>query len=274
VPTINLEKTRCENCGQQALDTDVVCWQCGRPLPGREEAAPERLPVKESWQQDLSVSSVAMAVGMTVIVIVIALLLMRSLGQQPLVQVRFNTRTPPGYTVIHSGDRAFTLALPESWRWIDAGEPGGPAELDALLQAENRYALATHPAGADLEDVTPVFIAQGEPAAGEIEPPFVVLAWSRQLNRLSYEELQAYLENQPEIVTETRYVDDYAKSHLSADVRLAGQDPGPERLRCRQQIVLGEAQALLLSMCGQADRFGANQALFDNIAAGFQRLTA
>ena len=74
---------RCENCGHTALDTDSTCWQCGESLPGREHAGRRKVKVRESWTHGTGPASIAIFGGLTLLVVLAALLVMTSLGQQP-----------------------------------------------------------------------------------------------------------------------------------------------------------------------------------------------
>ena len=73
---------RCENCGQPAQDSDSTCWHCGEPLPGREQRRSEKVQAKEHWGQTASPSMLGIYLGSTILVVVAALLVMRSIGRE------------------------------------------------------------------------------------------------------------------------------------------------------------------------------------------------
>jgi hypothetical protein len=261
---------RCVHCGEPALDSDTVCWHCGMPLPEREELnAPEK-KVKEGWQQSISPSAIAIYIGMTIFVILAAILVMVYLGRLPLVQIRFGTRTPDQWETIVSADNRFILALPESWWWTDGTAEDQPIEIEDLIASENRYFFGTYPFGAEVEDLEIQFIAEKSLPPETQSPPFLVIARSSLLNRLTYEEAIDFLLNSDYQVQEARYVENFDKSH----VRIIVQTPLNEdlELNCRQQFILGESKAMLISLCAPTSQIQENIATFEDILESFQRL--
>jgi uncharacterized OB-fold protein len=261
----------CENCGHQALDTDNSCWHCGQPLPGRENSGRKKVKARESWTRGSGPASVAMFGGLTIAVIVAALLVMSSLGDQPQLQIRLGTRVRPDWTFITAANDLFTVTLPDTWTWQDGTDPATAGALRKLLDGDQRYQLAAHPFGAETEDMTVSFLAQG-PQPGTGKPPFMIIANSPLLNRLTYDEAVTFLRNSDYNLQEVRFVDDFDKSHVSIIVSTPIDDATDEAIRCRQQFVLGQNESLLASMCAPAGRYTAYSNQFNEILASFQHL--
>lgn len=261
---------RCVHCGEPALESDTVCWHCGMPLPGREETnAPEK-KVKEGWQQSISTSAIAMYIGMTIFVILAALLVMVYLGRLPLVQIRFGTRTPDQWETIVSADNSYILSLPENWLWTDGTNEDQPLAIEDLGAAGNKFTVGTYPFGAEVDDLEIQFIAEKSSPPEPQVPPFLVIARSSLLNRITYEEAIDFLLNGDYQVQEASFVDNFDKSH----VRIIVRTPLNEdlELNCRQQFILGKSEAMLFSLCAPSSQIQENIATFENILESFQRL--
>jgi hypothetical protein len=261
----------CENCGHQALDTDNTCWHCGEPLPGRESAGRKKVKVREGWTRGSGPASIAIFAGLTLLVALAALLVMSWLGDRPQLQLRLGTRIRPDWTLVTAADERFTAILPDGWSWRDGTDPADAAALQTLLESDQRYQLATHPLGAETEDQTILFAALGpQPSTGE--PPFMIVAASSLLNRLTYDEAVAFLKESDYDLEMVRYVDDFDKSHVSIIVTTPIDPSSDETIRCRQQFVLGREESLIASLCAPSARYSAYSNQFNEILANFQHL--
>lgn len=269
---------RCDNCGEKALDTDVVCWHCGMPLAGREEHVPEKVTVKDSWQRGVSASSLGLMVGMAVFVLIGALVMTFMLGRQPLVQVTFGTRPPSGWGVFTAANMGFTVFLPTNWEWIDGSSTEQSAALGSHLENDELLYYGTYPFGAEVDDLEIDFLALGPEPLAELPGPFFLVARSSVLNQLGYNEALQFLSSgeyraDANIeVRNTRYVDDFDKSHVATEVRIPVPDRRIEALSCQQQFVRGEGQAMVVAACSPSGRFAVYQGNFEDILASFQRL--
>ncbi len=264
--------TKCENCGQPLLEGDTECWQCGRKVTSAVGGA-TTAQVKQKWGQASSSSEIpALAVygGLTVFLIVLALLVTIYLGRQPLVQAASQAPSD-GWAFVTNRPRDFVLMLPESWAILDEHDAEGDA-FDRLVTASPRLTQATYPLGNMAEDLRVLFVAaEGIDAgqAGDDPAPaqFVVVAGSDLLNRLSNEEAQAVAEraaaaDQIDLV-EAMYVDDFDRSHLFLATRIPTESG---ELICRQQFVVGDSSSLIVAACGP------DQQLSGAILESFQRL--
>lgn len=260
----------CDHCGEPALDTDTVCWHCGMPLPGRKELNTPKDHLKEDWQQSISPSSVAMYTGMTIVVILGALLVMVYLGRLPLVQVRFGTRTPAQWESIISADNDFILSLPESWWWIDGSSKNHRVAIKDLIAEEKTYNISTYPFGAEVADLEIQFVAETNSASTSQLLPFLVIARSSLLNRLTYEEAIDFLLKSEYQINEAKLVDDFDKSYVSIFVHTDIDEDLD--MRCWQKFIRGETEAMLVSLCAPTSRYQANINTFEEIMGSFQRL--
>lgn len=254
-----------------ALDTDSNCWHCGEPLPGRENAGRKKIKARDSWLREAGPGSVAVYAGLTLLVVAAALMLTRTLGSQPQLQVRLGTRTSQGWTFFTAEDRRFTVTLPDSWTWLDGTDPAVAESLRSKVEESPHFQLATHPLGAETSDLTILFVAEGRQTS-DGEGPFMTIGTSPLLNRLTYQETVSFLMNSDYDVQEVRFVDDFDKSHVSIIINTPLTGEAGRTIRCRQQFVLGREESLLASLCAPEDNYPAHSSQFDEIMATFQYL--
>jgi hypothetical protein len=264
---------RCENCEQLALDSDVVCWHCGQPLLGREETTEEEVQVSESWQQSVSLSSLGAYLGLTLVVIVAALLVMRSLGQQPLLQVNRGVRPPDGWQRISDTERSFTFWLPKEWYWYDESDPEQKPAFREEVESNPLYQASMSPLGAEVDDVELMFVALKPGIEDEETAGFVVIGRSETLNRLSYEDALTFLNNSQYQVLNAGFVDELEKNHviLEVETQVAGADF--DSLRCHQQFIRGEQESILVTACSPSNKFEGLLQEVGIILNSFQRLS-
>lgn len=261
----------CDNCGHQALDTDSTCWHCGEPLPGRDDAGRKKVKVRESWTRDSGPASVAIFAGLTLLVAVAALLVMSALGSQPQLQIRLGTRARPEWTFFTAANGLFTVTLPDSWSWRDGTDPAAASALLTLLDSGERYQSALEPFGLETDDLAILFAAEG-PQPGSGDPPFMIVASSPLLNRLTYDEAVTFLRDSDYDLQEVRHIDDFDKSHVSIIANTPIDESSDETIRCRQQFILGREESLLASMCAPSGRYTAYSNQFLEILSSFQHL--
>lgn len=254
-----------------ALETDNTCWHCGEPLPGREDAGRKKVKVRESWAREAGPGSVAVFAGLTLLVVVAALLVSIALGRRPQLQVRLGTRPPPNWTFYTASDESFTVSLPDSWTWLDDNDPQVTGELQAMIDGDERFRLATHPLGAEVDDLIIRFLAHGQ-QLDDRHRSFMIIAGSSLLNRLTYREAVSFLSQSDYDLQEVRFVDDFDKSHVRIIVNTPLTDGSGEAIRCRQQFVLGRSESLLASLCAPENAYPALASQFDEIMTTFQHL--
>lgn len=261
--------TRCDNCGELAKESDVICWHCGQVLPGRDEEFAKAAPVKSGWRQTVTAGTVGFYLAITLLIVTASLLLMASLGDRPRVQIGFGTRVPNSWRIITDRNENFTAFLPESWISLDGGDLDEVPLLTELLARSPDYYGGVGPLGQAVDDLDLFFV--GYQPSGEAGPQsFLVVGRSARLNRLSYDQARSLLSGPEFPVRDIRFVDDFDKSHLSivAEPMAAGNS---HALSCWQQFIPGLNFALLAATCSlqqDASRIPA----FNTIHSSFQRL--
>jgi len=263
---------RCANCGQPALTTDNVCWHCGEPLPWYDEEATEEVRVKEGWGPRASTSSVIFYAGITVVVVLALIFVMSSLANQPQVQVTIGTRPVEGWELITDVDQSLTTHLPQDWTWFDSADSEQSSQILELLAGSEAYLSGTNPLGGAVDDLEVVILALGSTLNLDVASPFLIVSRSEKLNRLSYDDAAVFLDEGDFNISELRFIDNFERSHLKIVVE-PNTDDSSDRLRCRQQFIRGEEESLLLSLCAPVIFYATQQAIFEEIANNFQRLS-
>jgi hypothetical protein len=264
---------RCDQCGEPALDTDTVCWHCGMPLTGHEEQSPaSRTQIKEGWQQSTTPTAVIFYVGLTIFIILATVILMAMLGRQPLVQIRLGTRAPINWQEVTAADQFFTLFLPSKWHWLDSAHANQQRVLDDRIAESNIYHLGSQPFGIELDDLVVRFLAQETSESGDQDAAFLIVATSDLLNRLNYDEVRAFLLSSDYAISNVAFVEDYEKSHLRYEIRIDGSDQESISINCRQMLILGNSEAMLVSLCRPLTSARNYENTFVDIMNSFQRL--
>jgi hypothetical protein len=265
--------SRCENCGELAKESDIICWHCGQPLPGREMEVADGVELRSGRKQSVSAGTVGFYLAITLLVVTAALVIMGSLGERPQVQIGFGTRVPDGWIIITDRDETFTAYLPDSWITVDGGKPEESTELTDLLANVPAYSMGIAPLGRVVDDVEPFFVAYLPSDATNAAPLFLIVARSARLNRLSYNEARSFLVEEEPTVREIQFVDNFDKSHLRivAEPVAAGN---AYSLSCWQQFVRGLNFALLAATCTTLERDADQIPAFNTIHSSFQRLAS
>lgn len=227
---------------------------------------------REQWRQTAPPSTIGIYLASTIFVIVAALLLMRSIGEEPLVQVRLGTRQPPGWRIFTQADKLFTLDLPGDWRSLDLGVPEQATEIESLATSSDLFPRALEPWNVEVDDLSIIFLAFGPEVPVDLPDPFIVIGRSDTLSRLSYEGALQYLGGSDFAIREAVVVDDFDKSHLRVLVDIPVGAGEGDALRCRQQFVRSRQDAVILAACVQASDFAVHEALFASALTAFQWL--
>ena len=267
---------RCQNCGQPATDSDVVCFHCGQPLPGREELPEATVKVKEGWQQTISPTAAAAYIGVAALVLLAFLLVTRALGQRPLVQVGFATRPAAGWRQMVNQGEDFLIYLPVNWQSFDGLDPEQADELALRLAESDLYQLATQPLSSLIDDLEIIYLSQNGRPAEDDQFAFLVIGRSALLSSLSYGEIIDIWSSDPNLDGAANFIDDYDKSRAEAVVRLPVEQSESaivgEAIRCRQHFARGGGESYLLALCSPVDRYISRASTFEEINNSFQRL--
>lgn len=251
---------KCPNCDQTILPDDVTCWQCGHQLKD-EPAAPN---VKESWQ-DAEQPNMALAVyvGLTAFIIIMAIVITISLGRQPLVQAASQVPAE-GWQIAVNEPRSLIVHLPASWHYYDAFDVSNTTTFNELVVGNQLFSQATRPLGEFVDDAQPIFLATVAPLAEEPNPnQFVLVVRSVSLNQWSATQALAAAQEGGVEIVEGENVEDFDKSHAFLQVRIPF---GEGEIGCRQQYIDGAGYGMLVTACGD------NANISADILKTFQRL--
>ncbi len=189
----------CDNCGQAALETDTICWHCGRSLAQRE-AKEKSLPAagNEEKERPLPLTRISAYAGLTLAIVIALLAVMNALGQQPQVIQGISSSLKPGWITITDQNRVFTLNLPSAWQRLDRYDSEQQAELIKQVHQNNQYQAALSPYDDMADDRQLLFLAAANQTNMDTAvPPFIVIARSQQLGQLSPEQMTVLLREGP-----------------------------------------------------------------------------
>lgn len=133
--------------------------------------------------------------------------------------------------------------------------------------------MGVHPFAAEVDDLEINFLAQEENGDQNQPGPFLVVATSQVLSGLSYQEARQFLTDSEALVRGTRIVDDFDKSNLSIFVDTPLEDETGDSLRCRQQFIIGDEDAMLVAVCSPRNHYASREYQILTILESFQRLS-
>lgn len=253
---------RCPHCDQRLLPDERRCWHCGQPVdPVRDEVVASDSAPSEPIVND---ASVAIYGGVTLVVILVAIILTLFLGHQP----RFEAPTanlPQGWIVARDAGQTFAVFLPQSWQTYQ--DIGDESRLPEALVSSDLYRDALLPLAAFVDDEVAIFIAIGsEPST------FLLVARSSVLNRLSPADVAGadYSTSAEDGVSvlEARRLESLGtlQAHLQVRHGADTRDGGV----CRQRFMRSEQSALLFALCSMPGALGDDAA--DTILSSIQVL--
>lgn len=268
--TLRMEK-RCPNCHQPLLLEDTACWQCG--WQGGEPETMAATTAVTSLATDrgaFAVPASALYTAFTVFLVGLALLLLRQLGQQPLVQVSAGGRMPAGWQRVTTHEQTLTLDLPSGWMWLDQENPQQATDYEALLAQRRALLALTYPLGR--VDANASILLAAAPAAeiGPAAPVTLVVIRSPILSQITAEQAILAVQEAGVEVVDARQLPNYDKTHTSFLLEMESEAWG--RVRCRQQFFHDEADSLLLAVCGQPAAFRLRAQEIEQILPTVQRL--
>lgn len=267
---------RCPYCDGRLLEDDTVCWQCGRQVTGVQQSSPPAAGAPEevvgpgagspeAAPEDgppVRASALTIYGGLTVVVVLIALLLTIFLGRRPLVQTG-GVPLQEGWIVVTDRARTFTLTLPAQWQTLDVAVAPQREQVQQLLEEIPSTRRATTPLGSFVDDDEVLFLA-----TGARQLTFLLVSESRRLNRLNPQDAIDLARGADAAVLEANHVQNFDKSHVALRVALSGDEQtGPV---CRQQFITGEDVALLLALCAEPGQL--NEETVNTILNSVQRL--
>ncbi len=247
---------RCPDCHQPLLLEDTACWQCGWQSGAVATAAPSSLPhaigapAVPVSALPVSALSVSALYGLiTVLLVGLALILLRQLGQQPLVQVSAGGRMPPGWQRVTTYQQTLTLDLPPGWAWVDQENPQQAAAYVALLAQRAELLALTYPLGRLAPGASILLAAAPAAEVSLAAPVTLVVIRSSILSQTTAEQALVAVQQADVDLVDARQAPNYDKTHTSFLLEM--ETASGERVRCRQQFFRQEIDSLLLAVCGQ-----------------------
>jgi hypothetical protein len=242
-------KRTCENCSRPLFDTDTICWHCGQKqsLPIQPETTLEQPPNNTTLENDpeREPEPVATALtlyygGLTVVIALTLLLIIRSLGQSPIVTL--NPDSSQGEWVsLNSSDKLFTIDIPANWDWQFLEGKQAQSSIIDLLENDHRIMTAISPFGDLVPDVEYLLVAQNDSS-------LLVVTRSERLNRLSTQQAVTSLQEEKFdniIVTEAHLIE-AAPGDVKAVFTLKHTDTP---LQCDQYLVPGPSETYVVAAC-------------------------
>lgn len=261
---------RCPRCNQLVLPDDTVCWQCGRALLEESEAVAAREVWRKAGQQP-QLSPRLFYGGLTLLLVVAALLLTVFLGRQPRLQAA-RTDLPAGWAWFRNSHNDFTLFLPRTWELLDPGTEDRQAAMDQFVESEVELRHSYNPPGLLDDALQTIFYAAGPIPGRPSAEGYVLVGSSRALNQLSPAELLSVAAAgaaEMNLTLEAAHeVEEGGESYVLLTV-LMETDEGSRR--CQQQLYPGVQELLFVVACAPPEN-PAQQTLAD-ILGSFQRLS-
>lgn len=278
----------CPNCGKPVLPTDAACWYCGFDLPRRPAAKPVAAAQESKRTSRAAGSSTTSATqpgatspvaydfrslaiyGLLTLLVVAGLwLVMRSLGQRPvLVRSAFNIGSD--WVTVTDSELRYTLTLPPDWQWLDLSFRDQTAVLERLTTNQPYVNRALRPLGGVAGDVEIAAVAMAGQTIDVTEPgTFVVVGRSEALRET---EPQAALDALA--AAGVAAVKGEIDRHMPAQPQARFQVLDDERnYQCRHLFVAdAESAGYLVAACAPQREFGNRERQLGDILDSFQLL--
>ncbi|MCA9999968.1 MAG: hypothetical protein KDE56_29600 [Anaerolineales bacterium] len=245
-----MRQERCENCDRPLLITDAVCWHCGHPRQGSAAAATAAVAAESSGLTAVSGYAI-----LTLVIIISLLLVIRSLGQQPLLVVNSNAPRPRGWAVFTDSQHRFTLNLPPDWQLAEPDE----AAFTALLAGQEGWETAVSP----LDPGTILLLA----SSPDDTPQLVAVARNVQLHQLSLNQLTDLIAKGGVDIQELEESESFfGMPQINLTFAANGN------ILCSQQYALQPEDSYLLTICMDSTTFRRSRDTIEAIQGSFQPL--
>lgn len=270
----------CDNCGKRVLPTDTLCWHCGWKLSptaapidltlGPRSTATSTAPTLPAVPPTYDLRAIAVYGALTLLVLIALLLVMRALGQRPLLVNSGGLDLPDDWTRLTDSQLRYTLGVPGGWQWLDVPFRDQQAVLADLLERQPAIARALRPLGDTAGDLTIEGVAAGTQTLELPDPvPFVVVATSPALRRLGPQDLLSLLADSP-LPTGDHHTDTRLPLQSQARFTVLDESAGYE---CRHLVATDPSTAAyLVAACAPLDELAATQPDLTAILDSFQLL--
>jgi hypothetical protein len=278
---------RCENCGNPVLATDTICWHCGWKLPKRPRlktsspAPPPTARSRQAREARESAGSDTLAVdrydlraiivygALTAVILVALLVVMRSLGRQPLLVAGADLRLGDDWTAVTDNNLRYVLSLPSGWQWLDGAYREQQGLLDELAASVPNIRWSLAPLGEVAGDLELLAVAY-QPEPPEVGGPFVFVAIGRS-QRLGQIAPQQALELLAERSLPLAATDLIENIPGQPQARFALLD-NSRQVQCRTLFMPNDDESVgyLVTACAPQESFGRVQRDLDRILDSFQ----
>ena len=272
--------SRCEKCGQTVLATDRICWHCG----AQQSEKKAKSATTKNGRSDF-VASTATSLGntavvedapisltavftyavFTIICLVIILLILRNLSNQPIFQINPSLDRQADWQSITDANLQFTLDLPPTWMAIEneGNVPTGVfQERMNQLNADVTFTeLETRIAG----DIVPYMLIHSDEL-----PVYFLIVGSQGLQSVSNKQLMQLVTNSGWDVLR---MDEIELPKSGSRVNIAhhlGDDL--HDTRCTTQFVSTENERFILMGCAPVETFPQVASEITKMIALFQPL--
>lgn len=261
----------CHNCGQPFLPGDTECWHCGWRPTGQpvKVAAADSATATGSAQPLIELPTIAVYAGLTLIIAIATLLVMRSLGRAPLAEVALERTLPAGWTTVVDRTQSFSLNLPPNWNWLES-DSSGPGTLDQIIARRPESLAVTAPFTGTLSGMKIVLFASGSPPDEQTAASgFLIVARDLRPGQVTPEAALELLRSSDSGVRVLRAA---ITRDLRGDSRGAfavevGSDE--RRIQCREGFATEDAGAFLVAACAQSAQFAAFATSFQAMVNSF-----
>jgi len=215
-----------------------------------------------------SFSTILLYAGLTAVTLLVLIATTRAIGQAPLFQLNSNSTVNDGWKPITDSQLQFTLNLPEAWQSIELADETTSLHSSSAVQA------LTDTFNALVADTELILLGAEDTAVfADGSPVFVLVAQSKQLQRLSPDETISYAQEQ--LADSITIIEAYTSEEDGDEIKgilLFDMEQGDKRWTCLEQFVPDNAGAYLVATCTSSNQFPTNLADFNLILRSFQPL--
>ena len=271
----------CENCGKRVLPTDTLCWHCGWKLPQR--TAPVDLTLNPTVREtavaeaapptDFNLRAIAISGALTLLLIVALLLVMRALGQRPLLVSSAGREMGDDWVQLTDSQLRYTMGIPSGWQWLDVPFRDQQAVLADVLARQPAIGRSLNSLGDLAGDAIIEGVGLDTPALQLPDPvPFVVVATSAQLHQLEPQAILDAMASSGSIVIEP-HIDTSVPLQPQARFGVFNEALG---FQCQHLVVANrdlaaaDQIAYLVSACAPQSQFAAIQRELETVLSSFQ----
>ncbi len=234
----------CDNCFRPVLDTDTVCWHCGRKLSPTAPATKKTGPIDVQEKQESALKPTPWPLivfygSLTLIIIVALMWLMNSLGQSPTLTGTGLTSTE--WVALRDPDKQFSIIIPARWQWAFQGKSQVQLDFSPLVENESWAAAAPAPLGTLVPDSEYLLLAGNDSI-------LLIVTRSERLNRLTPEQAVISLrqESFEGITIEDAHQKQNGVENNSAVFTIKHESPP---MICRQLLTRDPTKTYLVAAC-------------------------